>query len=156
MDARTLRTPSCCPRPVSQSALYSLKVHNSFSAPLERESHLLQTPVRAPPHALWLLGKGRRYSRIAAEALPDHVGTAICAIQGTLALASVGNAITMPAQEIALRTVQLNNAPTARGAIYDSRANKIRPDAAITARNINHTDSLNHILPIAGDADAIR
>ena len=71
-------------------------------------------------------------------------------------MASVGNAITMPAQEIALRTVQLNNAPTARGAIYDSRANKIQPDAAITARNINHTDSLNHILPIAGDADAIR
>src|SRR5215468_1771124 len=112
--------------------------------------------VGSPPHALRLRGKGCGHAGIAPKALPDLVGAAQSTVPYSLALAGMREAITMPAEEIAPRPIQLGDAPPAGDPIHQAGTAEIWSRSAETAVDSDYADGLGHVLPIAApDAHAI-
>ena len=69
--------------------------------------------------------------------------------QQVLALAGVGEAVAVPAQEIAPRRIQFGDAPAARCPIHDAGADEIRSRPTVAARHADDADALGYVLPLA-------
>src|SRR5205823_7860237 len=136
---------------------FGLNFEGLLGAQLRVDNALAQSFVGSSPHALWLWRKRLIHTGIAAKALSDLVGAPQHAIPCAFALAGVGQAITMPAQEIAPRSVQFGDAPAAGDPVHNARADEIRPRTAEAAGHADNADGLGHVLPFAAaDTHAIR
>ena len=93
--------------------------------------------------------KLRRHSRIAAEALPDLVRAPQGSVISALALARMRERVTMAAQEIAPRSIQLDNPAAADIPAPRARADEKGARPAESTRNVSNADGLFDILPVA-------
>src|SRR5271166_1209295 len=101
-------------------------------------------------------GKGAAMPGSPPKALPDPVGAAQRSVPCALALAGVGEAVAVPAQEIAPRSVEFGDAPPAGDAIHHAGTDEIRPCSAEATGYADDADGLGHVLPLAAtDAHAI-
>src|SRR3984893_7889582 len=89
------------------------------------------------------------HAGIATEALSDLVRAPQRPIPFAFALAGVGEAIAMPAQEIAPWPVQLGDAPPTGDAVHHTWTDEIGPRATKAARHADDADGLLNVLPLA-------
>src|ERR1700730_7149684 len=86
------------------------------------------------------------HAGIATETLSDLVRAPQRPIPSAFALAGVGEAIAMPAQDW---PVQLGDAPPAGDAVHHTRTDEIGPRATKAARHADDADGLVNVLPLA-------
>src|SRR4051794_20510312 len=113
--------------------------------------------VGSAPHPFRSVREMGRHARITPEPNPDLVGSPEVPIHSGFALAGVGQAIAVPAQEIAPAPIQLGHAPVARNPVYHARAHEVGTTTPEPARLANDADGLLDVLPVpASAAEAIR
>jgi hypothetical protein len=125
------------------------EVHELLGAHFYFEGPLVQAIVGTSPHALWPLGKSGSHPGFTSELPPDLVGPPESAIQFTFALAGVSQSIAVAAQEKATRRKKLCDTSSAYPRIHHARAYEKGPASTVAAPNVDNTNVLRNVRPIA-------
>src|SRR3954470_8617152 len=159
-----------CSRPKAPFSARLFEAKQTFGVDVERfiGAHLripsfsAKPLVGSAPHSFRFVRKTGRHARITPEPNPDLVGSPEVPIHSGFALAGVGQAIAVPAQEIAPAPIQLGHAPVARNPVHHAGADEVRSLSAESASRTDNGDRLGHLLPVAainaypvGQVDAI-
>jgi hypothetical protein len=105
--------------------------------------------VGSKPHSLGPIGKRRCPSAgTASEPYPDLVCAAERPVPSALALAPIGEPITMTAKKVVLQTIELRHAPAADCTLDHTRAQEIRTATTEPAWHPDDRHGFVHILPV--------